>query len=255
MSDSKSPETLPELLRTLERSEDLRPLARECGLSVRELRKRLGRWRRELDGAAGAPAPESPGAGGKDGASADATALAAGAATASAAATRKPAATPASERFPELPAAAGLPECPLPATGSAVLEVYTDGASRGNPGPAAIGVVFRQQDGPALCGHGETIGRATNNQAEYRAVLAALEHCSRWGVGRVHLFVDSELIARQLAGTYRVKSQDLLPLYQQVVHLARQFREFRVRHVPRARNAHADHLANLALDAAAGGGR
>jgi ribonuclease HI len=216
VTDGKTPATLTDLLRTLERSEDLRPLARECGLSVRELRRRLGRWRRELDGG-GAGSPQKPGP---------------------------------SPTFLELPAASALAECPLPEGGSPVLEVFTDGASRGNPGPAAVGVLFRQKDGPDLCGHAEAIGRATNNQAEYRAVLAALEHCARWGVGRVHLFVDSELVARQLTGAYRVKSVDLRPLYQQVQHLARGFREFRVRHVPRARNAHADHLANLALDVA-----
>ncbi|HOX25082.1 MAG TPA: ribonuclease HI family protein [Candidatus Krumholzibacteria bacterium] len=218
MTESKGPETLSELLRTLERSEDLRRLARDCGLSVRELRRRLAHWRRELKEDQAEPA------------------------AALAAAKKEP--------FPGLPAAADLPECPLPATGSPVLEIFTDGASRGNPGPAAIGVLFRQKDGPDLCAHREAIGRATNNQAEYRAVLAALEHCDRWGVGRVHLYLDSELVARQLMGTYRVKSQDLLPLYQQAVHLAKRLREFRIRHVPRAKNAHADHLANQALDPA-----
>jgi ribonuclease HI len=243
VSESKSPETLPDLLRTLERSQDLRPLARECGLSVRELRKRLGRWRRELaaEPTTGPGTPATPGTPGTpDTAGAGPTA-----ATPAAAAADRGAA-----RFPALPRAADLDACPLPETGSAVLEIASDGASRGNPGPAAVGVVFRQKDGPDLCEHAEAIGRATNNQAEYRAVLAALEHCDRWGVGRVHLLVDSELVVRQLNGRYRVKSQDLLPLYQQVMHLARRLREFRVRHVPRARNAHADHLANRALDSA-----
>ena len=226
MSEQKSPETLADLLRTLERSEDLRPLARECGLSLRELRRRLGRWRRELATDAG-DGPAAP---------------------AAAAPAKAPARQGAGGAFPELPAAASLAECPLPDDGSPVLEVFTDGASRGNPGPASIGVVFRQQDGPELCGHSEAIGKATNNQAEYRAVVAALEHCVRWGVARVHLFVDSELVARQLTGAYRVKSQDLMPHYQQALHLSRKLREFRVRHVPRAKNAHADHLANLALD-------
>lgn len=232
--ETRAPETLADLLRTLERSRDLRPLARECGLTVRELRRRLSTWRRDLgleaavaqlaieggDQAAAAPAPSS-----------------------------LPAA-PGGSRFPELPPAASLDASPLPATGSAVLEVYTDGASRGNPGPAAIGVVFNQKDGPALCVHGEAIGTTTNNVAEYRAVLAALQLCRRWNASRVHLFVDSELVARQLTGVYRVKSPDLQPLFQQVQHLARQLREFQVRHVPRERNAHADHVANLALDGA-----
>lgn len=218
VTDAKTPETLTDLIRTLERSEDLRSLARECGLTVRELRKRLSRWRRDLDGGAAPSKPAAPAV--------------------------------ASGSFADLPAASSLAECPLPEGGSPVLEVYTDGASRGNPGPAAIGVLFRQKDGPELCSHHEAIGRATNNQAEYQAVLTALEHCARWGVGRVHLYLDSELVARQLTGTYRVKSEDLRPLFQQVQHLARGFREFRVRHLRRALNAHADHLANRALDEA-----
>ena len=219
MTDPKSPETLTDLLRTLERSRDLRPLARECGLTLRELRKRLARWRREL----GLDEPAK---------------------------SAKPAPARAKKSaFATLTAAADLPECPLPEDGSPVLEIFTDGASRGNPGPASVGVLFRQKDGPDLCSHSEAIGKATNNVAEYRAVLAALEHCDRWGVGRVHLYLDSELVARQLMGTYRVKSQDLLPIYQQVKHLSQRLREFRIRHVPRAKNAHADHLANLALDA------
>lgn len=222
MSDAKIPQTLVDLIRTLERSEDLRPLARECGLSVRELRKRLSRWRRDLDDD--------------------------GAGKATKGATKNPAAGKKVLSFPELPAAAALAECPLPEDGSPVLEVFTDGASRGNPGPAAVGAVFRQKGGAELCAHREAIGRATNNQAEYHAVLKALEHCARWGVGRVHLYLDSELVTRQLTGTYRVKSLDLRPLFQQVQYLARGFKEFRVRHVRRAQNAHADHLANRALD-------
>ena len=130
-----------------------------------------------------------------------------------------------------------------------MLQIYTDGASRGNPGPAAVGVVFGLKDGPALCVHSEAIGRATNNVAEYRAVVIALEHCRRWKVDRVHLLMDSELIVRQLHGAYRVKSPDLRPLYQQVVFLSRGLREFKVRHVRREENAHADAMANRALDA------
>ena len=222
MSEPKSPETLTDLLRTLERSRDLRPLARECGLSLRELRKRLARWRRELGIDNGQGQPQT---------------------------TRSAPTRGKKGNFPTLVAAADVPECPLPEDGSPVLEIFTDGASRGNPGPASVGILFRQQDGPDLCSHSEAIGKATNNVAEYRAVLAALEHCDRWGVARVHLYLDSELVARQLMGTYRVKSQDLQPIYQQVKHLSQRLREFRIRHVPRAKNAHADHLANLALDA------
>ncbi len=225
-TDTRVPETLVDLLRTLERSRDLRPFARECGLTVRELRRRLSVWRRDLN--------------------TEVDAVANGVAAAA-----PPAPAPRSKRraFPEIPAAATLKRSPLPAKGSPVIEIFTDGASRGNPGPAAVGIVFRQMDGPELCGHGEAIGATTNNVAEYRAVLVALQFCQRWSVTRVHLFLDSELVARQLTGAYRVKSPDLLPLYQQVQHLAKQLREFQIRHVPRERNAHADFLANVALDA------
>lgn len=236
MTESKSPATLVELLQAIERSQDLRSLARECGLTVRELRKRLAHWRRELKAAAG-PADDQP-------------SLAPAAERAPRPDERDGDRSPDGPPVEDLPLAEEIDENPLPATGSPVLEVYTDGASRGNPGPAAVGVVFRQQKGPALCVHREAIGRATNNQAEYQAVVTALQHCERWAVPRVHLYLDSELVVRQLLGLYRVKSQDLLPLYQQAVHLARRRREFRVSHLPRARNAHADLLANQALDAA-----
>ena len=227
MTDKKNPETLADLLRTLERSGELRSLARECGLSVRELRRRLAIWRREIkndtdeEGAVPMPGPVSKGA---------------------KAAVRK------SADWPELPAAVDLAGNPLPDEGSDVLEIFTDGASRGNPGPAAVGVVFRQKGGPDLAEHHATIGKATNNVAEYKAVVCALEHVVRWKVKRVHLFMDSDLIVRQLTGVYRVKSPDLRPLFQQAVFLSKSLREFRVKHIKRARNGHADALANTALD-------
>lgn len=231
---TRKPETLTELLKTLERSGDLRSLARECGLSVRELRRRLSIWRKELvDDQAQlletGPAERSRGI----------------------SRSRKETAknNPGDTEWPELTAAATLAKSPLPARGKPVLEVFTDGASRGNPGPASIGIVFRMKDGEELAEHCETIGRATNNVAEYRAVVAALEHCQRWQVKRVHLNMDSELIVRQLHGTYRVKSPDLRPLYQQVIFLSKGLEEFRVRHIKRALNGHADALANRALDA------
>jgi len=236
MADLKNPETLPELLRTLERSGDLRSLARECGLSVRELRRRLAIWRRELakaEASSGdfpdktkATAVKVTGKSGK-GSSVEEN----------------------SDKWPELPSAGTLKKNPLPADGARILEIFTDGASRGNPGPASVGVVFRQKGGPDLAEHCETIGKATNNVAEYQAVVSALEHIRRWKVKKVHLFMDSELIARQLSGAYRVKSPDLRPLFQQVVFLSRDLAEFKIHHIKRAQNAQADALANKALDA------
>lgn len=240
MSDSKNPETLTDLLRTLERSGELRSLARECGLSVRELRRRLAIWRRELvkegeqdgefrdSGSAAAQAPKVASKRGKGGVTSHSS---------------------GGGEWPDLTPAAQVRGNPLPADGTRILEIFTDGASRGNPGPAAIGILFRQKNGPDLAEHCETIGKATNNVAEYQAVVTALEHVRRWKVKKVHLFMDSELIVRQLTGVYRVKSPDLRPLYQQVVFLSRGLDRFEVKHVKRAQNAHADALANKALDA------
>ena len=234
MTTPNQPETLTELLRTLERSGELRSLARECGLSVRELRRRLAIWRRELvdtDDDLGDMAAQP--AEGK-----------------SKAAKPKAAKGPAkvSAQWPELTSASDIPTNPLPDEGSDIMEIFTDGASRGNPGPASVGVVFRQKSGPDLAEYCETIGNATNNVAEYKAVVAALEHIRRWDVSRVHLYMDSELIVRQLHGAYRVKSPDLRPLFQQTVFLSKELKEFKVKHVKRAQNAHADALANKALD-------
>ena len=88
---------------------------------------------------------------------------------------------------------------------SKTIRIYTDGACRGNPGPASIGVLFRQQDGPDLCVHSEAIGRATNNVAEYRAVLAALEMAGTYGASELEVRLDSELVVRQLTGVYKVR--------------------------------------------------
>lgn len=232
-AEPAGPETLPELLAALEKSGNLRALARECGLTVKDLRRRLVTWRRELLQEASAPRG--------------------GGAPAAAAAAREESGPSAALRdsLAGLPRAGSLRASPLPAGGDGGLEIWSDGACRGNPGPSAIGILFRLPGGPDLCVHGEAIGRATNNAAEYRAVLRALEFARAWDARRVDLFLDSELIARQLAGVYRVKSLDLRPLYQQVLFLARGLEGFRARHVPRERNQAADLLANEALDAEA----
>lgn len=247
--NGNDPQTLTDLLRTLERSGDLRTLARECGLSVRELRRRLAIWRRELqaeheeDDLDGDPIVSGDAADAQGAASADEAAEGAVGSGTGGDGDRE------GGRWPALTPAASLGRSPLPSRGRPVLEIFTDGASRGNPGPAAIGIVFRSKGGADLASHRESIGRATNNVAEYRAVVAALEFCQRWGVKRVHLKLDSELIVRQLLGVYRVKSPELRPLYQQVVFLSRGLADFQVTHIRREQNAHADALANLALDA------
>jgi ribonuclease HI len=129
------------------------------------------------------------------------------------------------------------------------LVVHVDGGARGNPGPAAIGVVVSQPDGEIVAEVSQRIGVATNNVAEYRAVLSGLEHAAALGAREVELVGDSELIARQLTGAYKVKHPALRPLYQEAVAALQRFDRWQVRNVPRAENAHADLLVNAALDA------
>ena len=128
--------------------------------------------------------------------------------------------------------------------------IYTDGASRGNPGPAAIGVVIKDGQGKVLARISRRIGRTTNNQAEYRAIIAALEEASRLGVARVELKSDSELAVKQIVGRYRVKNQALRPLHQRVRELQSLFQSLTIAYIPRRQNAEADRLSNAALDAA-----
>lgn len=127
--------------------------------------------------------------------------------------------------------------------------LYADGASRGNPGPAAIGaVVYSPNEVEAVAEVSEAIGEATNNQAEYRAVIAGLERALSLGVADLVVRLDSLLIVRQVAGEYRVRNAALRPLHRRVVSLLGRFRTVAVEHVPRERNTVADSLANAALD-------
>lgn len=131
------------------------------------------------------------------------------------------------------------------------LLVFCDGGSRGNPGPAAIGavVVDPAVDPPAtLAEVSETIGIATNNVAEYRAVIAGLEAASGLTSGAVEVRADSQLVVRQLEGRYRVKHEGLRPFYEQARALFGRFDSVTLRHVPRAENTAADALVNKALD-------
>jgi ribonuclease HI len=125
---------------------------------------------------------------------------------------------------------------------------YADGASRGNPGPAAIGGVVVHPSGTVLREISEPIGRATNNVAEWRAAVAVLDAARGLGARVVELCLDSELVVRQIEGRYTVRSATLLPHYRQALTLLSSFDRYTVRHIPRAQNAQADRLANAALD-------
>ena len=128
------------------------------------------------------------------------------------------------------------------------LTLEFDGGSRGNPGPAGIGVVVRSADGTPLVTLGRYIGRATNNVAEYRALITALEEALKLGGKRIRVRGDSELIIKQMLGEYRVKHPDLRELYEQARHLYEQFDEATIGHNLREKNQLADKLANLAMD-------
>jgi ribonuclease HI len=127
--------------------------------------------------------------------------------------------------------------------------VYVDGGARGNPGPAGIGVLLTREDGGELARANDYIGVATNNVAEYRALLLGLERARSLGAREVVVVNDSELVARQLTGQYRVKSADLQPLYERARAALGDFDRWTVRSVPRAENEIADALVNDAIDA------
>ena len=128
--------------------------------------------------------------------------------------------------------------------------VYIDGASRGNPGRAAVGVVFQDGEGRPTKVLSKAIGVATNNAAEYFALLFAMQEALMMRVEEIHVFTDSELVAKQFSGEYRVKDASLKLLYFLVEHLRSGFRQVTVAHVPRERNRLADKEANRALDEA-----
>jgi ribonuclease HI len=133
------------------------------------------------------------------------------------------------------------------------LTVNVDGGARGNPGPAAIGVVVRDGEGEVLEERGERIGTATNNVAEYRALLLGIERAAELGAGELELIGDSELIVRQVKGEYKVKDAALRELHGQAQRALRGFDRWSIRHVRREQNAEADRLVNQVLDGDAGG--
>lgn len=136
--------------------------------------------------------------------------------------------------------------------------IYTDGGARGNPGPAAVGVVIKDSGGRTVKSYGQTIGERTNNEAEYEAVLLALKKIKQlYGKMRVRSLalefrMDSELVACQLSGKYKVEEERLFPLFMKVHNFEVEFGLLAFMHVPRAQNKEADALVNEALDAGSG---
>ncbi len=128
------------------------------------------------------------------------------------------------------------------------VDIYVDGASRGNPGSAGAGVAIRAKNGSVLKKLKKYLGVVTKNVAEYKALVMALDAARSLGLQEVRLFADSELVVKQIKGEYRVKSADLKPLYMEAMVLIRGFNRFEIRHIPRELNADADKLANEAID-------
>jgi ribonuclease HI len=127
------------------------------------------------------------------------------------------------------------------------LQIFTDGGARGNPGPAGIGAVI--WSGNNLVGrHRKFIGETTNNQAEYQAVILGLEEARKSGAGEVEVFLDSELVVKQLNREYKVKDKDLAPLFVKVWNLSLGFKKITFHHIPREKNKEADKLVNEAID-------
>jgi ribonuclease HI len=127
--------------------------------------------------------------------------------------------------------------------------LYTDGGARGNPGPAAYGYVLEADDGTVLAAHGERIGVATNNVAEYRALIAGLEKALELGLDEVGVVSDSELLVKQMTGEYRVKNEALKKLNDEAERVARRIGDVSYTAVRREHNELADRLVNEALDA------
>ena len=130
------------------------------------------------------------------------------------------------------------------------LAVHVDGGARGNPGPAAVGIVIADPSGEVVHAAGETIGVATNNVAEYRALLRGIELAREHGATELEIYGDSELVVKQVRGEYKVKDAGLKPLHAEARAALAEVGEWSFDHVRRENNAHADDLVNQALDAA-----
>jgi len=128
------------------------------------------------------------------------------------------------------------------------LHVYVDGAAKGNPGPGGIGVVIYTREGRRVAAFGEAIGVATNNFAEYTALVHALRALSVFEVDKLRIYTDSELMASQVKGEYKVKDKALRSLNTQVMSMLRGYREWEIEHIPREKNVEADLYANRAIN-------
>lgn len=128
------------------------------------------------------------------------------------------------------------------------LTTYTDGGARGNPGPAGIGIVIKNEDGETIEAYGRYIGETTNNQAEYKALIFALEKAAELGATEVACFLDSELVVKQLNHEYKVRDHDLAPLFLRIWNQLNKFKKAEFTHIPREKNKEADHEVNKAID-------
>ncbi len=128
------------------------------------------------------------------------------------------------------------------------LTINCDGGARGNPGPAAIGYVIKNEKGKVLHGEGKYIGETTNNQAEYQAVVFALEKAKELGGTELEFNLDSELVVKQLKGEYKVKNQELAQQFLKIYNLQHHFKKIVYKHLYREQNTEADALVNKALD-------
>ncbi len=126
------------------------------------------------------------------------------------------------------------------------LIIHTDGGARGNPGPSGVGVVLNIAG--KIKKYSEYIGRATNNQAEYKALIFALEKAKALKPEKIQCYLDSELIVKQLNGIYKIKNKDLKPLFNQIITLSANFAKISFSHIPREKNKEADKLVNQAID-------
>ncbi|MCK9439064.1 MAG: ribonuclease HI family protein [Patescibacteria group bacterium] len=126
--------------------------------------------------------------------------------------------------------------------------IFSDGGARGNPGPAGIGAVLYDQEKNKIAEVSKYLGETTNNQAEYRALIEGLKKAKELKAQEVECFLDSELVVKQLKREYKVKNQELAPLFLEVYNLSQTFKDIKFVHIPREKNKEADRLANLAMD-------